>query len=144
MSYLAMKDIKLEEIADAYFTLRERKREAEEAFDKAKSEFKDAESRMVSALEVAGLEGAELLGHSFRIRPRFGVRLPASEEASRSLQDYLKERGLWEQMNSISSKKLNSWFQAEMDAALEEGQLDFSVPGLEEPTIRVELSVRKK
>lgn len=56
---------------------------------------------------------------------------------------YLKDRGIYEDMVSFNASKMNSWFNEEFEAAKQEMNLDFNIPGMEVTSNRRTLSVRK-
>lgn len=71
------------------------------------------------------------------------VRVPKDLEAKQKFFEYLRGRGVFEEMVTVHSATLNSFYNAEVEAANEKGVFPFSVPGIEEPTEQVTLSLRK-
>ena len=77
---------------------------------------------------------------------RTTFKTPKTREDKELFFDWLKEsRGeeaFWEKVN-IPSVTLNSIVKEEFDVALDEGNLGFEIPGLEDPTMRTIISMRK-
>lgn len=73
------------------------------------------------------------------------VRVPSSIESKKEFFKYLRsisEEVLFS-MTTVNSNTLNSWYKQKLDEALNAGNLGFSVPGIEQPTMRETLSFRK-
>lgn len=74
---------------------------------------------------------------------RFSVKHPKDPEARKAFFQYLQDRGVFENMVSVNSQTLTYWYNLEMQAAAEKGQVDFSVPGIEPPTYAEYLTMKK-
>lgn len=76
------------------------------------------------------------------------VSLPETPEDKEAFIAYLKERGEFERMITFNSNTLNSFYKQEEEVAKESGDpmdaLNFSIPGIKEPTIREEIQFRSK
>lgn len=135
---------RLDELANEILSLKRKKEELSDMEKKVGVELETAKKRMVAALEAAGVDSAEVAGYSFSLRAKLSVRLPSSDEERTAFFDYLKNKGLFEQMISVNSNTLNSWYRGEAEAALEQGDIDFSVPGINNVSSYIELGMRKK
>lgn len=67
------------------------------------------------------------------VRKDFRVSMPKEPGAREQFFEYLKTKGLFEDLVSINHNTLNSFFKQEMEAAQESGDLGFAIPGLGEP-----------
>lgn len=134
----------LEQLANELLTAKGEKEELARLEKEAGSKLEAAKKRMVACLSALGVDSAEVAGYSFSLRPKLSVRVPCSEEEREAFFNYLRENGLFEQMISVNSRTLNSWYSAEMDAALENGDIDFKVPGLNNVSEYIELGINKK
>ena len=72
------------------------------------------------------------------------VSSPKDPESREHFFNYLKEKGSFEDMISVNSKTLNSWYKQEMDTAIAEGRIDFQIPGLPEPYTKQTITFAKK
>lgn len=70
------------------------------------------------------------------------VKLPQDED-KRKFFAYLKEKGCFEDMVHVNSRTFNKFYQTERDAALEEGNVDFVMPGVGEETVSHKIGMRK-
>lgn len=82
-------------------------------------------------------------GATFYTQQRFTVSMPKSDEQRQEFFDYLKEREIFEETITVHSQTLNSFYKSEMEKAVEEGNVDFKIPGLEEPKLVEILVIRK-
>lgn len=157
MSYLAMNDDEqqitseevnnkklLESLANDIISTRAEKEHYQALTDEAAARLKTLELRMVQGLESLGVESVSVCGYTFYLYPIFSASLPDSEEDRKAFFDYIKERGLFESMITVHKKKLSKWYQSELNNALEQGDIDFSVPGISDVSSYVNLGMRKK
>lgn len=107
-----------------------------EVYEKLSNDFMDR-------LELSGIESLKINGHTFYTNTKESVRTPKTDEDKKLFFDYLKEKGLFDQMISINSQTLNSLYKSMSEEALEKGIVDFRLPGIDEPTIYKQLRIRK-
>ena len=101
------------------------------------------EGRMLDMLTESNLKNYRGPDGMAAISLRTSVRLPQTDEDKAKFYEHLKELGLYESMISVNSQKLNSFYKAQLEQALEEGRADFQVPGITEVTMTPILSFRK-
>lgn len=75
---------------------------------------------------------------------RFTVAHPKDPEKKAAFYGFLKEQGVFEDMVSVHSQTLNSWYKEQMDEAIKAGNVDFAVPGVDEPKMVETLVLRRK
>lgn len=75
-------------------------------------------------------------------RPREYWKVPKGEGRD-AFFSYLKEKGLFDNLITVNSQTMNSFVKAEVEAARESGDINFRVPGLDEPTV-VDIIYMKK
>lgn len=78
---------------------------------------------------------------------KWRVNLPATPEDRAEFFEYLKNKGLFENMITVNSNTLNSYYMKEWEQAKggdPEEALNFKVPGIGEPKLYEALSFRKK
>lgn len=73
------------------------------------------------------------------------VALPKTPEQKQEFFNYLKSKGLFDNMISVNSQTLNSWYRQEHEIAVEEKRVsDFKVPGLSEPSVYETIRITKR
>lgn len=104
----------------------------------------DLESKILSVFEAHEMEKLHIPGHGLLYETaRFTVPTPKSLDDKTKFFDYLKERGIFFEMASVNSQTLNSFYKAELERAVAEGNSDFKLPGIGEPSHVKSLSSRK-
>ena len=110
-----------------------------------------AKLREIDATILATLEALEMTSfktpHGTVVRTnRFSVQVPKDIEAKSAFFKWLSEKGreVYWQYVTVNSQSLNSLYKQEMEIAKEAGNLDFSLPGIGQPTFSATLSRRKK
>jgi len=78
----------------------------------------------------------------FYIKNNFSVPVPKGD-AKHEFFNWLKERGMFEDMATINSNTLKAFYKEELAKAIEEGNLNFSIPGLSEPSNYQSIAFRK-
>jgi hypothetical protein len=56
---------------------------------------------------------------------------------------YLKDVGIYDEVVTVNSQWLNGWYRKEKEAAIENGDILFTIPGINNPVSSVRLSFRK-
>lgn len=70
--------------------------------------------------------------------------LPKTDEDKAKFFGYLKEKGLFDKYATVNHASYNSYLKAEFEAAKEDGRgMDFSIPGVPEPTLFKKLGSRR-
>lgn len=134
----------LEFVASKIAELRADAEEKARIKKEADAEVDKIEARMLELLEQAEKTSYDSRVGRFNVRVKESIKIPADEKSKTDFFTYLKGQGIFEQMVSVHSATLNSWYQQEMDAALGRGELEFRVPGLGEPTPRITLAFTRK
>ena len=98
---------------------------------------------VVKLLEAAEIDSVKMFGFTFYVEERESVTTPKTLEDKKELFEYLKEQGLFEELVGVNSQTLNSFYKTQAKAALEEGILDFKLPGVPPPTVSKNLRLRK-
>jgi hypothetical protein len=101
----------------------------------------ELEWKIMDHLEDAGLNKFDSAHGVFSFRYEESVKVPNTPEEREAFFRYLKEVGDYDEMITVNSRKLNSWFKAQREEHLEEGE--FKVPGLGEPSVYRVPSLRK-
>ncbi len=123
--------------------LTEDKASATEHLAGIQKELDDCKLKMIAHLKAAGLTNFKSPLGTVAVSSRFSVRLPASNDHWNEFYDYLKEIGQYEDLRTVNSQRLNSWYKEQMEQAKQRGDIDWHAPGLEAPSAMETLSVRK-
>lgn len=85
--------------------------------------------------------------HGMIIRTeKWRVNLPKTPEDKAAFFDYLREKGLFDQMITVNANTLNSYWKQEFENVKEnapEEALTFAIPGISEPKLHETLSFRR-
>lgn len=104
----------------------------------------DQERKLLDLLRALEKTSYQSKVGTFSVSHRLSVRIPGTPEARTAFFDYLKNRGLFEQMITVNSATLNSFYKNEFEIAKEQGDgMDFEMPGIGEPSISETISFRK-
>jgi hypothetical protein len=93
------------------------------------------EERMMLLLEQSGKHDYHGEAGTFYISSRETVKVPKDLDSKRELFDYLRAKGIFEELVSVNSQTLNAFYKAEKKAAEENGNWGFTLPGVGEPTV---------
>lgn len=112
--------------------------------DAMKDELDEHKRTLLAFMESHEKEKHFVKGHgTIYIKERFTVPTPKSLEEKKTFFDYLEKRGIFLEMASVNSQTLNSFYKTEMETAIAEGNSDFKLPGIGEPTMSRTLETRK-
>jgi hypothetical protein len=75
------------------------------------------------------------------IRNNFTVKNPKTPDDKKAFFDYLKERGLFEDLATVNHQTLNAFYKSERAQA--EGDATFNIPGIEAPTLHQGVAFKK-
>jgi hypothetical protein len=109
----------------------------------ASARVEQAEKKMVELLELSGLKNFKGPDGTVYISYRTSVKTPKTPDDRAAFFEYLKSRGLYDQMITVNSQTLNSFYKSEIEEAQGRGQPDFEIPGLSEVTVEPRLGFRK-
>jgi hypothetical protein len=118
--------------------------EAEARVTSISTKLEEMKRNFILSLENAGLTSMKVpeVGN-FIVTNRYQVSMPKDQESREKFFAYLKERGIYDNMITVNSQTLNSFYKTTMEEAMEAGDVDFKIEGLSEPTLTKTLQVRK-
>lgn len=121
-------------LKEKYDELKKKSNEAHEAF-------RDAEQLVINAMDTTGQRKFNVPGlGTLSLVTKYQVSVPKDVEAKRSLYKYIREhygQDVLDEYRSINYQSLNSFYKQEQEVAESEGR-DFSLPGVDDPTEKVE------
>lgn len=120
-----------------------------------KDELSDA-SKKLEALKLDALKAMEAMelekqhvpgcGTIFR-QKNFSVKVPKDPSNKSHLFNWIQQQkgsDVLQNMLSIHSASLNSFYKAELEVAKEQGNVDFKIPGIDAPEVYWTLGMRAK
>lgn len=123
------------------FKLRIEHAKADRTAKDLKAELTEKQLLVKAKLETLEMDSYKSKAGSFSFRMKEGFRVPKDLEAKKLFFSYLEEKGVFDELVSVNSQTLNSWVQAEIEAAEEAGNFDFQLPGLEKSEARVSFTM---
>lgn len=119
----------------------------DELADASKS-LETAKSLALKAMEAMEIDKQHVPGCGTIYRQRsFSVQVPKESEDKKLLFSWIaatKGPDVLDNMLSIHSASLNSFYKAELEIAKEQGNVDFAIPGIAEPSVYYTLGMRAK
>jgi hypothetical protein len=111
--------------------------------ERVQAEFTTLQLEIINILESMNIDSVKTHGFNFFIEEKASVKTPKTLEEKRMLFDYLTSQGMFDEMVSVNSMTLNSYYKAMAQQAAEQGILDFKMPGIEEPSMYKTLKMRR-
>lgn len=134
----------LDALVEKIFAQRQKIEALGEETTKLNLELAKMKEQMVLYLKELGREKYATPMGVVSIKERWSVTTPKKPEDREAFFNYLKEKGLYEEMISVNSQSLNALFRSEWDAAIERGEaMGFKMPGVGDPKLFSDLSIRK-
>jgi hypothetical protein len=141
VSQASLKDF--EELSKSAFALRAEIEADEARVSEKKSALTEIQLKMQALLEEAGLDSFKSSEGTIYIQERTSFKVPVEPEKRKAFFDYLKEKGAYDALISVNYQTLNSFCKTELEGALKEGNVNFKVPGIEDPAIFREIRMRR-
>jgi hypothetical protein len=110
--------------------------------DKVQCEYELIANEVMSELDINGVESIKIDGTLFYTETRQSVRIPKSLEDKERFFNYLRDLSLYDEMISVNSATLNSFYKTMSEEAEKDGVLEFQMPGIEPPTSYKQLKIR--
>lgn len=126
------------------FKIRELKAELNEKEKAFNAELEEIKTELMEIFNASKLDGFDATEGRVSLKDYFNVRTPKSVEDKKKFAKYLEKKKVFWEMMSFNSAQVNSFFEAEMEIAKQNGDVDFTVPGLGEKTHSQDISFRKK
>lgn len=134
----------LEELCGLCFSKREEIDALEAQIKEVNAELEGLKEKLLMFLTDLDKTSYDSSIGKISVKNIFTVALPKTPEQKGQFFGYLKERGIFEDLVSVHSKTLNAFYKQEQEAALQEGKIDFKIPGLDEPYFKQSLSFKRK
>lgn len=106
-------------------------------------ELKEIQNKIMEIMKDQQITSLKHARGTVIMNARFTVKTPKEKEDKEAFFEYLKSKGMYDDMVSVNSQTLNSWYKEEMEAAKREGNFGFKIPGIGDPTAFEYISFRK-
>ena len=103
----------------------------------------ELEAKVLNILDSNNMDNFRTERALVSVTHRFSVKTPKTPEAREQFFEYLKSKNLFDDMITVNSQTLTSFYRTEQENALDRGEVDFKMPGIEDATMVKTLSVRK-
>ena len=134
----------LNDICESMYRLKAEIADLEAKASEKNDAYKELEAKVLATLEAHNLSNFDSASGKIIRQGRLSVKQPADPEAKKKFFDYLREKGIFEEMVSVNSKTLTAYVKKEIENAEAEGKIGFVPPGLETPSRHYYLALRKK
>lgn len=80
---------------------------------------------------------------TFNVVERFSYKIPRTPEAKEKFFSYLRDKGVYEDLINVNSQTLNAFCKGQLEEARDRQDFNFTIPGLEEPTLFKKVQLRR-
>jgi len=123
------------------FALRESIDQIKDELKKAQGKLEEVQDKIKLTLEQHGKENYRSRAGLVSISHKFSVKVPNEPSDRNVFFMYLRSKGIFEDLITVNSNKLNSFYKAEWEA---NGMpTDFKMPGIEPHKIYDKINMRK-
>lgn len=139
-------DAKLKELIDLaanIVELRDKEKEASDAKKVITAKLEIAEIKALELLQANNLKQFRAPACLLSLAFLTSAKTPKTPEDKAALFAYLKEINRYDDMVSVNSQTLNSFYKEQLELAKERGEDDIQIPGITEVTVLPRLSVTR-
>lgn len=133
----------MEQLAARIAELRAKEAEASAAKKLISEELDKAEAKMLEALTQNDMRQYRSKVGLVSLGFFTSVKTPKLDSDKKAFFDYLKSLGLYDQMISVNSTTLNSFYRSKQEEAVAAGNDGFAIPGITEVTVEPRLLFRR-
>jgi len=90
------------------------------------------------------MDSVKAHGFLFYKQTSTSVTTPKTSEEKQALFEFLQSKGIFLEIASVNSQTLNSFYKSLAAEAEEQGNYDFKMPGVGEPTTYTSLKLRRQ
>lgn len=106
-------------------------------------ECEQLESSIRKAMEAGGLQRFDGDLAAVSLVEKTSVKIPRDQADREAFFNYLREQGIFDQLISVNSQTLNSWWKQEVEVRRAKG-LSEEIPGIKDISVFYNVQVRKK
>jgi len=131
------------DLIEKAYALKSKKEEFENQAEIVSSELSGVQAQLLEYMDQMELTSHKTkFGNIIRVQ-KMSVKTPKDPEQKAQFFAWLESKGIKDDILSVNSKTLNAMYNAEMESAKAAGKEDFSIPGIEAPTMYQQLQMRK-
>lgn len=138
----------LNELCAKAFEQREKVEEMKKALKEQDEVLDKIHAKLIEYLNEVGHASWKTEHGTITRVERWSVTVPKTLEEKALFFAYLKEREMFDEMVTVNSKTLQSFYREEQEEAVRSGKVlletDFKIPGIGEPTMVQTISMRRK
>lgn len=134
--------VQLKALCEKVLQKRKETDDAEEIYKKHYHECDKLENELISTMTELNMRDFKEAGMLFLVKKTRSVTVP-KEDNKLAFLEYLKQIGHFESLVTVNSRTLNSWYNQELENSISRGEPILSIPGLDMPTERVGLTIKK-
>lgn len=141
-----MSDVTLRELesaAEKLRSLKEQKEALEAQVDTITETIGALHNQLIEWMEEFELTSYKSKFGNIICVTKMSVKTPKDPDSKAKFFEWLDSKGIKDDILTVNSKTLNSMYNAEIEAARERGDEDFSIPGIEAPTVYKQIQFRK-
>lgn len=131
-------------IVDEIVEIKEEKASIAERERSLNERFRELEAALLAHMDANELDSFKGTRATISKVDYFSVKVPNTLEKKRELFQYLKQLKIHDELVTVNSQTLNSFYKEQMESAKERGEFDFKIPGVEEPTHQPKIRVTGK
>ena len=135
---------KINDLVTDLATLRGEKAAAEQEVKFINGKITAVEENIIAMLTEAGLKTFDGTKAKVTITERISFRVPKDPDSRAAFFEYLRSRGVFDELITVNAQTLNKFCKTEEEVAVENGEIDFRIPGIETPTIYNDLTFRSR
>lgn len=118
--------------------------QAEAVVSKVKERYNAVTNTILKTLELMDMDSVKAHGFLFYKQTSTSVTTPKTAEEKEALFKFLADKGIFLEIASVNSQTLNSLYKSLAAEAADEGNYDFKIPGVGEPTSYTSLKLRRQ
>lgn len=134
----------LDELVKKVFTQKAEVEALESKVNEASKKLTELQSSLLSCLQDLKKDNYSVKDFGeVVVQKRFSVRTPKTAEDKSMFLKYLQEKGIFWDMVTVNSNTLNAFYRSEMEEAKKDGNLNFKVPGIGDPSYFEYIKLKK-
>jgi len=133
----------VEDLCQQMFYMRDSIQHKEALLSEEKAALRNMQAKMLQILNDHGKSNYKSNHGNVSVMRKLSVKCPKEPVARKDFFDYLKEKGIFEDLVTVHSQTLNAFYKTEWEAAKVSGVMDFAMPGIGEPSYYETLQMRK-
>ena len=142
-----MSDVTVEDFEDICLKIKEQRAavaEKKKERDALQLKLDELEAKAIAMLELSEKTSYKSEHGTVYMTTKESVKIPKALEDKEAFFKYLKELNIYHEVVNVNSQWLNSHFKEAKTKAMEEGNILFSIPGINEVTVNQTLGFRSK